>query len=271
MIIKKILVPTDFSDAANNALNYATEIAEHFGAEIEILHAFSIPVLTARGKPFLPNPEVAEENRHLAEEHLEELKKTVSAKHNIKFNLLAIPIYWQLELAEVINDRQADLIVLGTTGASGLKKIFMGSNAARVIQNSAVPVLAIPENAKLAQLTKIGFAYDGLPLKELEKLSVINSFSKLFKAGIHVFQIVNDKLSPSVNPSEVLHYLSDPSYTEIDENEVKAGILKRIDSHELDLLVMIPRQRGFFHNLITGSITERVAYEISVPLLAIPE
>lgn len=271
MNIKKIIVATDFSDTANNALNYAADFAEQYRADVDIVHAYILPVLTARGTPVLPDPAVAEANRQAAEEHLEETKKLVSGRRHVKFNFIATPIYWQMELGEVIHNRQADLIVIGATGASGLKKFFMGSNAARIIKNAPTPVLAIPEMVKLSQLNKIGFAYDGLQVKEFEKLSIINSLSNMFNASMHVFQIKNNKQSPSPFLRELIHFLSGAEYNDIDENEVESGILKCIESNHLDMIVMIPRKHGFFHSLIGRSITERVSYQISIPLLAIPE
>ncbi|HEY6976436.1 MAG TPA: universal stress protein [Chitinophagaceae bacterium] len=271
MDIKKILVPTDFSNAANNALLYATIIAEQYGAQIDILHAFTIPVLTARGNPVLTDPDVAQANRQVAEGMLKKTKKIVSRRSPVKFNLTAIPIYWQIELAEVIHNQQADLIVMGTTGASGLKKIFMGSNAARVIQNLPGPVLAVPEQAKLSEHTKIGLAYDGLQIKEFGKLSIVNSLKNTLNASIYVFQIIENKQSSSPYLSELINFLSGARVDYIYESEIESAILKCIELNHLDMLVMIPRLRGFFYNLVTGSMTKKIAYKIPIPLLAIPE
>jgi len=271
MDIKKILVPSDFSSAANNALLYAATIAEQYGAEIHIFHAFTIPVLTARGNPVLTDPNVAQANRQIAEEMLEKTKKIVSGRNLIKLNSTAIPIYWQMELAEVIHHQQADLIIMGTTGASDLKKIFLGSNAARVIQISSRPVLAVPEQAKLSEHIKIGLAYDGLEIKEFGKLSIINSLKNTLNASIYVFQIIEDKQSPSPYLSELINFLSGAQKDYIYESEIESAILKYIELNHLDILVMIPKPHGFIHNMINGSITKRIAYKIPVPLLAIPE
>jgi nucleotide-binding universal stress UspA family protein len=271
MRIKKILVPTDFSSAANNALLYAAGIAQHYRAQIDLFHAYTIPVLTARGKPVLTNPQVARANRQVAEEELEKTKKIVSRQNLLSVNSTAIPINWQMELAEVIHNQKADLIVMGTTGASGLKKIFMGSNAARVIQNSPVPVLAVPEHAEFRAYLKIGLAYDGLQIKEFRKLSIINSFKNTLNASIQVFQIVGNKRSPSSHLSRLINFLSDAKGDYIYESEIKSAILKCIKRNHFDMLVMVPRHHGFFHNLVNGSITKRIAYKISIPLLAIPE
>lgn len=271
MNIKKILVPTDFSDTANNALRYAVDIAEQYGAEVDVVHAYTLPVLTARGIPILPDSDVAEANRQIAEEQLEETKKLVSGKYKVKLNFIATPIYWQMELAEVIYSQQIDLIVMGTTGAGGFKKFFIGSNTAGVIQRSPVPVLAVPEMAKLSQLVKIGFAYDGLQLKKIEKLSIINSFRDVLKASIHVFRIRGNKESSSPYLSKLIHFLSGASYDDVHESEIESGILKYVEINHLDMIVMIPRKRGFFNDLISGSITKNVSYQIPIPLLAIPE
>jgi nucleotide-binding universal stress UspA family protein len=269
--IKKILVPTDFSSAANNALLYAAVIAERYGAQVEIFHAFTLTVLTARGNPVLTDTDVAQANRQIAEAKLKRTKRMVSGRKHVKFNSTAVPIYWQMELAEVIQKQQADLIVMGTTGAGGLKKIFMGSNAARVIRNSPTPVLAVPEHAKLSKHSKIGLAYDGMQIKEFGKLSIVNSLKNALNASIHVFQIIENNQSPSPHLSKLINFLSGAQGGHIYESEIESAILKCIKLNHLDMLVMLPRNRGFFHNLVSGSITKRIAYKIPIPLLAIPE
>jgi len=271
MNIKKILVPTDFSNAANNALIYASSIAELYGAEIDIVHAFTIPVMTARGKPVLQDQSILMANQQAAEELLEKTKLLVSGKNRVRYNTKAIPIYWQMDLAAHLHSQHTDLIIMGTTGASGWKEIFLGSNTARVIQDSSVPVLAVPEKAKLSQQLRIGLAYDGLEFKEIEKLSIVNSFRNVLHASIHIFQIMDTKDSPSSYLTELIRFLPGAEYNDVYGRVVESGILKCIELNHFEMLVMIPRKHGFFHNLISGSITKRVAYEISVPLLAIPE
>lgn len=271
MNIKKIIVPTDFSDTANNALMYAKDIAERYSAEINIVHVFTIPLLTARGVPVFPDDELVKAELKAVEEQLNHIKKRVSEISSVKCTTNAILIHWQIEFAEAIHNQKVDLIIVGNTGASGIKKIFMGSNAARIIKDSPIPVLAIPENAKLSHFHKIGFAYDGLQLNEIGKHSILTSLMSTLKARVHVFQIINKKQSTTSLPSKIHEFFKDAEYSEINESEVEQGILKAVELYHLDMIIMCPRQNSFFHNLVYGSITARVAYEISVPLLAIPK
>ncbi len=271
MIIKNILVATDFSNTANNALQYAVKLATKYDAELSIVHAFSIEVLTARGKPVLPNPGDVEFNRQKAEEMLEKTKMLVSRESSVKINSKAICIYFQADFAEAIHGQQADLIIVGNTGLSGWKKIFLGSNAARIIQDSPVPVLAIPDNANFTPIREIGFAYDGLPFNAIDNLEIIRSFRNSFNANVHIFQIIENEQMQSPYLSELVDFLPGAQLNYVYDNVVESGILKSIELNQLDMMVMVPRQRGFFHNLVNGSITKRVAYEISVPLLVIPE
>jgi nucleotide-binding universal stress UspA family protein len=271
MNIKKILVPTDFSDTANNALLYAVDLAKQFDAQIELIHAVLVPVLTARGKIFLPDQEVVDSKMSIAEELLNKAKSFASEKSGIRINTDATLINWQLELGEAIHNRDGDIIIMGTTGASCLEKIFMGSNAARIVQNSPIPVLAIPVNVRFSPVKKIGIAYDGLELKVFERLSIVNSLRNKFNASIDIFQIITKNQTPSANLSELINYLPGASTNYVYERGIESGILNAVETNSMDILTMIPRQRGFFHNLIAGSITRRVAYKISVPLLAIPE
>ncbi|MDF2447798.1 MAG: universal stress protein [Bacteroidota bacterium] len=270
-MIKKILVPTDFSETADNALMYACSMAITLNAEIEIVHVFMVPLLTARGIPILPENDVLQSDLKYATEKLEKLKASVSEHHNLKLHINAVLIHWQIEFTEAVHNQNADLIIIGNTGATGLKKIFMGSNAARIIRDAPVPVIAVPRNASFKHLKKAGFAYDGLPLNNLSKFRILKLLKSIPGVTIQAFQIITGK-SPSVLfPPELTEFVSTPEYIEIHDDDVYNGILTAVELNQYDMVILLPRKKGFFRNLIYGSITDRVGYELCVPLLAIRE
>lgn len=271
MTIKNIVVPTDFSETAQHALRWAAQFASICGAQLNLLHVYSLPVLTARGNPVLTDPEAAGQIESEAKRLMEFTLEMLSQYENLRYSSSLIPAYWDVELSDVINNREGEIVIMGTTGASGIKKQFLGSNAARVLLNSRIPVLVIPASASITKIQKIGFAYDGQPIEPIETLSILNDFRSSLQASLHVFQILQPNQSTSPFLPDLIRYLSNETYQDVDNTDIATAILTCIDVNHLDMLVMMPRHHGFFHSLINGSMTEKIVYEINIPLLAIPE
>jgi nucleotide-binding universal stress UspA family protein len=179
----KILVPTDFSKNAQKAIDYAVKIAEKSVSEIILLHAYQIIDTESPTRKFLFD----EYNRSIARKLHDELK--VQRNRITKINP-GIKVTAELSdngTKKSINEASIgkDFIVMGTQGASGLKKIFMGSTTASIIGNAAVPVLAIPRSYKWREPKNIllatnQFETDQNILKDLFQLV------RLFKARLHV-------------------------------------------------------------------------------------
>lgn len=152
--MRRILVPTDFSEPAGNALELATRLAKQRGAEIHLLHAVDVPstwqdaqfstAVLATKPPKAQEalyPE-ARERIGAARQRLEDLTMAL-AKRGVKATYtLALNAAWK-EVVTAASSMKPDLVVMGTHGAGALKEAFLGSHAQRVIRNAAVPVLTL--------------------------------------------------------------------------------------------------------------------------------
>lgn len=144
--IKRILVATDFSDCARNAVDYALSWAERLGAELDIVHVFERPVYFEVG--------VAHRLRHDVDQWIGELKREMAAQMDALITQLkgrAPTIRSVLkegapgeEILKTARDTSADLIVMGTHGRSGLSHALIGSVAERVVRQALCPVLTVP-------------------------------------------------------------------------------------------------------------------------------
>jgi len=141
--IRKLLVPHDFSDAADHALQYAVDLASKLGAEIVVVHAWQLSAYAS------PSSDLA---KGLEKDLSRDLEKVV-AKHlgagvKIAYALrLGIPY---VELCEAAKETGADMIVMGTTGKTGLEHFLLGSVAERIVRTAAVPVLTVRYTAPKA-------------------------------------------------------------------------------------------------------------------------
>lgn len=141
-MLKKILVPVDFSATSAAAVEYAIEFAKAFDAEIDLLHSYQINpgAITPYGPVFPDN--LYESLRAAASEQLEKVYGQVSAAGVVAKTYLSNspPSYAIVDAAEEFS---SDLIIMGTRGLTGLKHVFLGSVAERTLRHAPCPVLTV--------------------------------------------------------------------------------------------------------------------------------
>ena len=140
--IRRILVATDFSQHSARALEAALDLALQFGAEVDVVHAFDLPI------PLLTPYEVAvpdsylEQTRNAAAKQLAAAAEQASARGiEVKTHLREVPA--ATAIAQAAEDVAADLIVMGTRGNTGLKHVLLGSVAERTLRLAPCSVLTV--------------------------------------------------------------------------------------------------------------------------------
>lgn len=272
--MKTILVPTDFSNSSINALKYAVEVAKVIEAKIVIAHVYLISALpgSALDESQL---NLLQEEIKVAEQRLKLLKIQVKELAEFPVETITCPAYGKIEIPDVIQNQSADLTIMGTKGASGLKEIIFGSNTADVIKGSELPVLVVPEKVQYKQIRNIGFAYDHEPLTE--NLRMLTDIAKLLNASIQIFHI-KDRIQ-NVDNQESSHEITlspyldgiNCTYTSFYGANIEKGITEYIKGNDIDILAMMPRKHSLFSRLFKNSLTEKMAFHCEIPLLAIPE
>lgn len=272
--MKSILVPTDFSETAANALNYAIELAKKEQARLILLHVYHIePAMSYIDMP-VPDAEM----ETLEEKWLNKLRtlqtKVAHASAGLKTELVA-----RLDLAvdgivKEAEERNADLIVMGSTGVSGLKEIFLGSNAARVIERAHCPVIAVPAEASYQHLKKIAYAcnYRDIDIEAIQKLIEI---AQPFQAQINVLHIYEDEEAKAredmrkfISEADKKILYSNISYELLGGEDVQGKLEEYLKSQATDLLVLSTHQRDLRDKLFGRSIAQKLVYHTKVPVMA---
>lgn len=280
--MRKILVPTDFSDNAMKACFYAAEIAQKSEATIYLLHVIE-PVIDRIRQPY-PLHERLEE---------EIVKNRFSEVNAIRRSVLSLfpSIKIESELArgsvatsifECARKKDADLIVMGTKGATGLKEVFMGSVATDTMVQASLPVLAIPDAYKMEEPDAILLATNHFEEKTT-LLKPIIELAKLFSATIHAVVFVDgqhaDESLYLFNTTQLNHYMEflKRSFPDVAfKGEVLKGddFEKTIESYdeknEVDIIAMIIYPKSFWDRFLRKSITKQMAFHSKIPVLAIP-
>ena len=141
MTFQRILVATDFSESAGQALELALQIAEKFGSELTLVHSWEAPNYSFAAGLYLPVDVVAPIER-AAVARLEEATTQLKARFPAAKSVLRSGVPWE-EVLGAATQLKADLIVMGTHGRRGLERALLGSVAERVVRLSRVPVLTV--------------------------------------------------------------------------------------------------------------------------------
>ncbi|WP_281989875.1 universal stress protein [Aquimarina aggregata] len=278
--MKRILVPTDFSNNAYSALFYATQLFQDEACHFFILNTFDVetPVLTSR----LDKTKGELLYKRLSKESNEKL---IAVKHAIvrdteDFNHHFETISVSKKLTETVNktikNKDIDLVVMGTKGASGLKEVFIGSNTVKVIQKiKDCPVLMIPVNFDFQKPTDIAFA-TGFKTIDNKALQPLLEITKLFDATIRVIHIhENEKLNQEQEENfKILKgYLNNHKYNMhwVSNFTKKSEIINEfIDKMNVNMLVMLKHRHGLIESVTREAVVKKIGFKATIPFLVIP-
>ncbi len=263
----KILVPTDFSDNANNAMNYAKKIAHKDGSTITLLFAFyAVYDFAAHAEKVLDNIE---------EDAKEQLSKAAQEGENegLKIDYKIVQGSVATAVTSTAYREDYDLIIMGTQGASGIKKALIGSNTGHVIKESMVPVLAIPGMKKwddANSTVSIAIQHEDEEVKNFQKLlHMTNALDCQYRA-FHI------SAKPEATESTTLQTIvknnmpgHQVDFQTFKANNFNEGIQNYLDQNPTAILVMFYRNKSFFEYLFNKSHSVEMAYHTHVPLLII--
>lgn len=275
-IMEYILVPTDFSKYAFNALEYAIDVAKLFNAKIIILHTYEVPKV---GISTFKN--ITYKLKEIAEEEIVKLHNTIIDKGlndivPIEFDNLNTDLV--SGIYDMIETNDIGLIIMGTAGASGLKELFLGSNTSEVIKHVSCPVIAVPKNASFKKIENIIFATDFDMSCNNNNIPFIINLTKKLKARLTMINIqtVETNFAKTRDNAdrffeECKETLKDVNYDYhyIIDEDISNGINKAYKNNNADLLVMIKKSHGLIEHLFNKSMTKSVVSEAKLPLLTI--
>jgi len=277
----KILFPTDYSNAAENAFLYALKLAEHLKAEITAMHAFEGATVMSWAEEWAHPDERMDavaldefEQYKIQVQLLKRLAQENNLQHiEVNYVLREAPETFVQTILDEAREHPTDLIVIGTEGARGLKEIFFGSTASRVTQSAPCPVFVVPETANFRGIHKLGLT---LEFKPGEMELIRKSLSLARQLGCHLDCVHVDSLEANKKPNRLAEYSAkfafekDISFHNHYDLDVEKGILDFMKSNHIDLVIMEMREESHLRELFSYSIAKRVSYHSDIPLLAFP-
>ncbi|HEY5690241.1 MAG TPA: universal stress protein [Cyclobacteriaceae bacterium] len=275
--MRAILVPTDFSENANAAIEYACELGIHLSAEVLIVTSHT-PAITQFDHGNALIMEETEKARVLTEKKLSSICKIANEQYpSLVCNYKYVVGGLVESIDTLITTNAIDLVVMGTKGASGLDKILFGSNTTRVIDKVNCPVLAVPRDSPFQIPRRIVYATD-FHYAELDHIHELATIASAFKAEIMMVHITTDEkalLSEEMlkrnfagHVRTITDYASITYFVKYEEH-----ITRALESFttlvNADWISMFTRKRTLFEKLYNPSRTKAMAYHSKIPLLAI--
>mgnify|MGYP005751044565 CR=1 FL=1 len=276
----KVLVPFDFSETANFAFEFAISLAENYNQlEINLLHVVETPVATGMGTmgggldaiPDFENQVFFMELIETRKKQFKEIEeKYKDSPIKLKTHLVIGNVY--RNIVDVIQEKNPDLVIMGSKGSSGLEEVLIGSNTEKVVRTSSCPVITIKSSTHVNAMKKVVFASDFRESDE-EVASRIRRMQSLFDAQFY-FVIINTpgnfettresfaRIKTYVKKHK-LENIKAEIYNSLSE---ETGILEFADDIDADMIAMTTHGRTGFLHLITGSIAEDVVNHSKRPV-----
>jgi nucleotide-binding universal stress UspA family protein len=269
-----ILVATDFSDVATNAVHYACDLAKAWSVPVTVLHSYILPIsFDDNPMPVMP----IDDNRQMAEDNIASLV----TKLNTTYPGLQINSYVSLgdvtdSLSEYAEEHQPTLIIVGnSTEDNG--SLWFDSNLMSALRNLPYPVMAIPPGYMYNAVSKICLACDYKQVNDKFPADVVKTLVNASGASLNVLNVDHDNRTFGTETpleAEALHdYLSgtDAVFHFVDNEDVSEGISQFIEQNNIDWLLVIPHHHSFWEGLFHKSNTKAIVKNIHVPVIAIHE
>jgi len=272
--MKRILVPTDFSQHAEDALRVASQIAKKNNSEIILLHMLELPQQSNDaivGGTSIPETMLfmKKANETLDEVASKEYLEGIPVTEIVKKDK---PIHG---ITQISKDYDVNLIIMGSHGSSGVEELLIGSNTEKVVRNSEIPVLVIKKNIPNFNASNIVFASDFSEeaKKPFEKLL---NFTKLFDSKLHLVTICTPNSFKPTHVSEkaMSDFVSEFNITNYttqiyNDTNIEKGIINFSNRIDADVIGMCTHGRTGFAHFFNGSISEGLVNHAVKPVITL--
>ena len=269
--MKKILLPTDFSENAYNAIRYAVQFFKKESCTFFLLNSI-------HNADFIMHSSLYDMYQKLSQEGLQNLEQRIEEEfpnplHSFKrvstFNLL------HEEIKERVNNKQIDLIVISSRGDRDGGELLFGSNTAHAIRIAKCPILTVPTSIKYSPIEQILFPSDfKLTLCELQ-LSFLKETAENNKSKINILhecfgQEITENQENVKNAIDDYFAKIPHSFQESSVDSVMDSIYQFKEKYPVQLLAMVKNKHSFIEKILFRSTVKEVAFYIKLPFLILP-
>ncbi len=279
--MKRILIPTDFSDNAWNTILYAMELYKDVPCEFHILNSYEV-------KPVQLISTVSSQRighyydivKTKSEESLVMILDDITNSNpnsNHVFKSISKAGSFRKVMKRVVKAGHFDIIVIGTKGATGAKEVFLGSNTQKIIRSiDDCPILVVPEDAFFESISEIAFATDFERVyykAEIKPIIDLAIYQQATVRMIHVYDKPKLNKVQCYNSSTLEQYFKEVKYdfhVIPDFSTIEKAIQGFIEELEIDVLAMINYEHSFIERLTREAVIKKITFHTTIPFLVIP-
>jgi len=275
--MKKILVPTDFSDTAKNAARYAVDLAASDPNVTIVL--YNIYSKLAPGADGSLLTETEENRRVVLDQALANLEIELNEGSSVNIEHVAeegSSLVYSVE--RYVRNHGIDMVIMGITGATRLTQILIGSNALNMAREGVCPVIIVPPNARFRKVENVLLASDFKNVKTTTPFAQIKKVLDLFKPNLHIVNVdvdhyveLTEEYKVEKAHLEKAFEAYNPQFYFIRMYDLSEAINNFTRDHKIDLIISVPRKHSFVSGLFKTSFTKKLAYHSYVPMVAIHE
>ncbi|MBD1263149.1 universal stress protein [Maribacter polysiphoniae] len=277
--MKKIILPTDFSDNAYNAIRYAAQLFKDENTTFYLLHTYTPPIYASEFVSQSPiEYELADAYRVNSISQLKKTKNRIEKEFkNPKHSFITHSAFNTLveEVLGTIEYEKADLVIMGTQGATGANEILFGTNTVHLIKKSTCPVIAVPTDFVYESPKEILFPtdyeidYSNVQLKQL--VMIAKSQNSLLHV-LHIssgYELTNEQEGNKKRLESQLGSNNTISH-DIPDQEVIEAINGFQTKKPIMLLVMVRNKHTFFERLFIEPLIKKIAFHVKIPFMVMP-
>ncbi len=270
--MKTFLVPVDFSSTSINAAKYAVDLTRSIdGAQITLYYVYNrISLEMLAEKEGLSR-------KAIFDAELNAVKDMVNAGYGQTITVESEEGSLVESIEKYVLSNHIDMVIMGITGSSRLKQVFMGTNTLHVIRHISCPVMIIPPDAKFRGINNVIFTSDFKDVARTTPFSSLKSVIDLFKAKLYIVNVdsehyieLTDEFRKEKEAMEDKLDKYEPEFSFLRSYDFLDGIQSYVETKDIDAIITVPRKHNFLSQLFTITHTKKLAYHSHIPTIAIP-
>ncbi|MES2808090.1 MAG: universal stress protein [Bacteroidota bacterium] len=283
--MRKLLIATDFSDNATNAVTYGYGLAKQIRANVTICNAFSVLTELPQASAVIWPMDGYDTAISDSVDALANLKHKLQTDYPAGYQPNIILVNETGNVTDVVTDTTethlAELIVMGTHGDNNISNLLLGNHCRQMIDIATTPLLIVPPTTKFKAIKKIAYATDFKnPQDDLATIYELIRLAKLLNADILLTHVIDDKQeSPTFKKwrDDLLTDLSNKAdypriyYCTVKSRNAENGLDWLCEHGQVDILTLLHRPHNIFDKLLRGSVTQTMAKHAAIPLLVLPQ
>ena len=276
-IIKKILVPIDFSETSEIALAEAISLSVLLNADLFLFHVMDYVEHLYTGFPEVQTLlHSNSELKNSVELKMKKMQVKISKEYGINIEVYIIQGHIHSEIIDFSIKENIDLIVMGTHGISGYKEFFIGANAQRVVTLSEIPVLTIQNKIKGSKLSNILIPIDN-SIHSREKVIMAIDIAKLFGSVIHILGLPNseeehelNKFNTKIKSVETIVHEHNLQFVSslIHGDNLAEEAIKYANKNNCDLIVINTGHESNLTGIFLGLFAQQIVNHSKIPVLS---